>query len=185
MTRSNRILSVAAAAVLALLAALPAAAQSQKIAVINTQEIVFESNTGKSALDGLKTLQGQKEQQIQTLQQEVTTLRDRLAEGRLSLAEDRLAQMQTELEEKVRGLRRAQEDAAADLEKRRAELLRGIEAQVMPVINQIGEEQGYDLIFNKYESGLVFAKETVDITAQVIQRLDSGAGGGGGTGSGQ
>lgn len=179
MNHILRTLSVAAAAAVALLSvAAPASAQAQKIAVINTQEIVFESNTGKTALDGLKTLQEQKEGEIKGMQDEITTLRDRLAEGRLSLSEDKLAEMQTQLEGKLRDLRRAQEDAASEFEKRRADLLRSIEGKVMPVINQIGEEQGYDLIFNKFESGLVFAKDTVDITAQVIQRLDSQAGSG-------
>ncbi len=34
----------------------------------------------------------------------------------------------------------------------------------MPVINQVGKEQGYTLIFRKFESGLIYADEAVDIT---------------------
>lgn len=155
----------------------PAVAQ-QKIAVIDTRRIVIESNTGKTAMEALTQVQQQKQQELSTKQQEVEQLRNRLNEGRLSLAEDRLQEMQTELEAKVVELRRLQEDAAAELERRRGNALKEIEDKVMPIINQVGEEQGYTLIFNKFESGLVFADETADITNLVIQRLDGGAAGG-------
>lgn len=154
----------------------PAAAQSGKLAVINTQQIVLESNTGKAALEDLRTLQEQKEGEVRAKQQEITDLRNRIAEGRLSLAEDKLTEMQTELEEKARNLRRFQEDTAAELDKRQQEALKKIEDKVMPIINQIGAEEGYDMIFRKFESGLIYVNESaMDITPQVIQRLDAAA----------
>ena len=51
-----------------------------------------------------------------------------------------------------------------------------VDQQVMPVINQVGKELGYTLIFRKFESGLIYADEAIDITKSVIQRLDATAG---------
>ena len=48
-----------------------------------------------------------------------------------------------------------------------------IERQVMPIINDVGTELGYTLIFNKFESGLVFALDSADITDMILQRFDS------------
>ena len=45
----------------------------------------------------------------------------------------------------------------------------------MPIINQVGKELGYALIFNMRQAGLVFADEAVDITAAVIERFNSPA----------
>ncbi len=45
----------------------------------------------------------------------------------------------------------------------------------MPVINQVGKELGYNMIFRKFESGLIYADDALDITTQVIQRLDAAA----------
>lgn len=180
-TQSVRSFAVMILLTLGLALALPgqAAAQGPKMAVINTQEIVFESTTGKKALEDIQTLQQQRQQEVEAKQAEITELRNRLNEGRLSLSEDKLAELQSELETKLRDLRRFQEDAAAELEKKRSEVLAGIEEQVMPVINQIGEEGGYTMIFRKFESGLLYVDEAVDITAQVIERLDAGASAGG------
>ena len=157
------------------LAAVPALAQSTgdvKVAVIDVERILLESERGKAALDEIEQLRTEKQQQGEAMQQEVNDLRQRLAEGRLSLSEDKLAELQKELEDKSIALRRFQDDANRELSKKRDQILQTIENSVFPVINQIGEEGGYTLIFNKFSSGLVYADEAVDITAQVIERYN-------------
>jgi outer membrane protein len=164
-----------AIALVAGLGGLPAAAQAPKFAVINTQQIVFESATGKTALETLKVLQQEKANQLKGLQDEAEQLRNRLNEG-LALSDGKVEELKSQLETKLKDLRRKQEDAAQEVEKRRDELLREIEAKVMPVINEVGKEQGYTMIFRKFESGLIYVDDAVDITGQVIQRLDASKG---------
>ncbi len=43
----------------------------------------------------------------------------------------------------------------------------------MPVIDDIGKERGLTLIFDKFQSGLVYAADEVDITDDVIQRFNT------------
>lgn len=167
-------------AVLALLTvafALPAAAQELKVAVIETEKILLDSNTGKSALAELNKLRESKSAEGEKLQTEIQGLRDQLTQGRLSLADDKIAELEQDLEEKTIALKRFSDDASRELNKRRDDVLSKIDQRVMPIIAAIGEEKGYSLIFRKFESGLVFASQEVDITAEVIQRLDAGSGG--------
>jgi outer membrane protein len=146
-----------------------------KIAVINTEQILLDSATGKKALADLKKLQEQKEGEIRAKQQEIKDLQAKASDGRLSLAQDKLAEMDKQLEDKMIALRRFQDDATRDLNKRKDDVLGQIDGKVMPVINQIGKEMGYTLIFRKFESGLIYADDAIDITPMVIQRLDGGA----------
>jgi len=152
-----------------------AAASGIKIAVIDTERILLTSNTGKKALADLKKLQEAKEAEARTKQQEIKDLQAKISDGRLSLAQDKLGEMEKQLEAKLVGLRRFQEDANAELGKMRDQVLAGIDQKVMPVINQVGKELGYTLIFRKFESGLIYADEAIDITASIIQRLDGAA----------
>jgi outer membrane protein len=164
-------------------AALPARAQQPaapaggaiKIAVIDTEKILLSSNTGKKALADLKKLQEQKEGEARTRQQEIKDLQAKLTDGRLSLAQDKLSEMEKQLEDKAINLRRFQEDANNELTKKRDQILAQIDQRVMPVINQLGKEMGYTLIFRKFESGLIYADEAIDITNAVIQRIDAAA----------
>ncbi len=146
-----------------------------KIAVIDTERVLLASETGKKSLADLKKLQEAKENEIKAKQQEIKDLQTKLQDGRMSLAQDKLSDMEKQLEDKVIAVRRLQDDATRELNKKRDEVLAQIDQKVMPVINQVGKELGYTMIFRKFESGLIYADESVDITQQVIQRLDGPA----------
>ncbi len=175
--RGRRALAVAFGLLLAAGAAAPAVAQTMKIAVLDTEKVLTTSETGKKALAELQTLRDQKETQAQTLDQQIQDLRQRLSDGRMSLSEDKLADLQKQYEDKTIEMKRFQDDANRELGKKRDEVLAAIDKKVMPIINQYGKEKGYDLIFRKFDSGLVYAAETVDITNDIIGRLDGGAAG--------
>ena len=128
---------------------------------------------GKKAVADLKKLQEQRENELRGKAQELKDLQTKITDGRLSLAQDKLADLSKQLEEKDIALRRAQDDATRELNKKRDDMLAGIDERVMPVINQVGKDLGYTLIFRKFESGLIYADEAIDITDSIIQRLDA------------
>lgn len=145
-----------------------------RIGVVDTEKILLNSNIGKTALADLKKLQELREGEAKSKQQEIKDLQTRLAEGRQSLSQNQIAQMQKDLEAKLAALRRFQDDATRDLNKKRDEILGSIDQKVMPVINQAGKELGYTAIFRKFESGLIYADDAIDITNLIIRRLDAG-----------
>jgi Skp family chaperone for outer membrane proteins len=153
----------------------PAAGGALRVAVIDTEKILLSSTAGKKAIAELKKAQEQKEGELRARQQEIKELQDKLSQGRLTLAQDKLAEMGKQLEDKEIALRRLSDDATRELNKRKDDLLGGIDEKVMPVINQIGHEQGYTMIFRKFESGLIYADDAIDITSAVVQRLDAQA----------
>ncbi|HEY2740124.1 MAG TPA: OmpH family outer membrane protein [Thermoanaerobaculia bacterium] len=166
-------LALAVPVVAAAQPAAPAQPGVIKIAVIDTEKILMNSAAGKKALAELKKVQDAKEKDLGARQQEIKDLQAKLSDGRLSLAQDKLEEMQKQLEDKVIALRRLQDDAQRDLTKKRDDVLGQIDQQVMPVINQAGKQLGYTLIFRKFESGLIYADEAIDITDSIIQRLDA------------
>lgn len=187
MSFHNPLSRAAAAGLLSLALAAPAAVTAQqaapaataagqiKIAVIDTEKILLSSQAGKKALADLKKLQEAKENELRTRAQELKDLQTKISEGRLSLAQDKLADLSKQYEEKEIAVRRLQDDATRELNKKRDEMLAAIDSRVMPVINQAGKDLGYTLIFRKFESGLIYADEAVDITSVIIQRLDAAA----------
>ena len=122
-------------------------------------------------------MQNERTAQLKSMNEELTDMQKRFQEGRLSLAEDKLAELQAQIEEKDRASKRAREDAERDVQKRRTDDIEKIESAVFPIINGLGKEGGYTMIFNKFQSGLVYADDAVDITNEVIKRLDGSAAG--------
>lgn len=170
MTRS--VIRTAAMVALVFAVALPAVAQS-KIAVIDVQRVVSESDPGKQAIQKLKEVSDAKVQQGQSLQQELATLQEQFNKQRFTVSEVRLAEMNKELEDKNIAIRRFEDDAKRELDDARRRELGGLEERILPIINQLGQEQGITVIFNKFQSGLVYADEAVDITDEVIRRFNT------------
>ena len=170
MTRS--VIRTAALAALVFAVAIPAAAQS-KIAVIDVQRVVSESDPGKQAIQKLKGISDAKVQEGQNLQQELATLQEQFNKQRFTVSEERLEEMQKELEDKSIAIRRFEDDAKRALDDARRRELGGLEERILPIINQLGQEQGITVIFNKFQSGLVYADEAVDITDEVIRRFNT------------
>jgi outer membrane protein len=158
-------------------AAAPAPAGPIRVAVIDTEKILLSSNAGKKVVADLKRLQEQREKELGARAAELKDLQTKINDGRLSLAQDKLADLSKQYEEKEIAIRRAQDDATRELNKKRDDMLAQIDQRVMPVINQVGKDLGYTLIFRKFESGLIYADEAIDITGTVIQRLDAAAAG--------
>ena len=169
MHRSSLLVGLVA---LALAAALPASAQVN-IAVIDVQRVVTESDPGKQALQKLKELQDSKIDEGRALQQELATMQEQMSKQRFTLSEERLAELSKQLEDKQIALQRFQDDAERELDEARRRELGGLEGRIIPVINEIGAERGYTLIFNKFQSGLVYADDAVDITDDVIRRFNT------------
>lgn len=153
--------------------ALPVSAQGLSIAVIDVQRVVTESDPGKQALQKLKSLQDAKIDEGRSLQQNLSGLQEQMAKQRFTLSEERLAEMSKQLEDGQIALQRFQDDAERELDEARRRELGGLEGRIIPVINQVGTERGYTLIFNKFQSGLVYADDAVDITDEVIRRFNT------------
>jgi len=143
-----------------------------RMAVIDVQRLLFDSKVGQEAVEVLRNLREQKQAEAETHQSEITALRDRLAEGRLSLSQDRLAELEKQVEDKLIDYQRFQDDAERALQEGQENAFGQIERDVMPIINQLAVELDYSVIFNKFQSGLLFASETIDITDTVLERFD-------------
>lgn len=146
---------------------------TQKIAILDVQRLVTDSVAGKDALAKLKKLQEGKVAEGKVKSDEIDGLRKRLNEGRLSLADDKIKELEKQLEDKITGARRFQEDAEREFNKSRETAFQDIERRVFPVIEKFGQEGGYTFIFNKFQSGLLFAQDGSDVTDQIIQRFDA------------
>ncbi len=106
------------------------------------------------------------------MRQAIQGLNDRLSEGGLSLSEEKLSKLRLELEQKEIEYRRFEDDANRELQQGQEKALRDFQRQVMPVIAEVGRDLGYTAIFNKFQSGLLYAPDEADITNLILQRFD-------------
>ncbi|MGA7614574.1 MAG: OmpH family outer membrane protein [Thermoanaerobaculia bacterium] len=143
-----------------------------RLAVINVPKVLAESTAGKAAFEKLKTMQDEHAAKLKKMDDELKTLDAQINEKKMSLSADKLADLSKDFDAKKIAEQRYAQDAQRDLEQARDAALQEIEKQLRPVIDQIGKEMGFAAIFNKFESGIIYASDAIDITDTVIKRFD-------------
>jgi len=144
----------------------------QRVAVIDVQKGLNSSSAGKVAYDRLKKMQEDRIARAKKMDEEMQALDSEINQKKLSLAEDKLTEMTKQLSDRKIAMQRYAQDADREVSDARDKALAELEVKIKPVIDQIGKEMGLAAIFNKFESGLVYASDAIDITDVVIKRFN-------------
>jgi outer membrane protein len=162
-------------AVAALAAPMFAQSTPARVAVIDVNKVLQQSTAGKAAFEKLKKMQDDRMERAKGMDEELRKLDSEISTKRLSLSEDKLTDMQKQLADKRINMQRFAQDAEREIGEARDRELVALEGKIKPVIDAIGKEMGIAAIFNKFESGLVYASEAIDITDTVIKRFNDAA----------
>jgi Skp family chaperone for outer membrane proteins len=158
----------------ALLAVVPAASAQEgpaRIAVVDLELVVSQSVQGKALQTRLEQFQSEARASLEAKSGEMQTLQRQLAEGASSLSESRIEELQKQIEEVQIAARRQQDDKQREGQKIQTEGLRAIEKAIAPVLAQIRDDMGLDLILNNVPGVVVLAGSRLDITQEVVDRL--------------
>jgi len=173
MTRTFGLLALALS-----VSATPALAQtaSVTVGVFDADRILAESLAGQQALALFSQLRDQRAGEVQAQQVEFNTLRQQVLQALPGSPE--AVSMQRQVEDKSLQLQRLNEDVQNELGARQAALTEEITQKIATIIDELGAERGFTLIFNNVQSGLAYWDPAVDLTDEIIARLDASAGGG-------
>lgn len=157
--------------------AVPTFAQSApaRVAVIDVNKVLMSSTAGKASYEKLKKLQEERIARAKKMDEEAAALDREINEKKISLSEEKLADLTKQLSDKKIAMTRFAQDADREVGEARDKELQGLEAKIKPVIDAVGKEMGLAAIFNKFESGLVYASDAIDITDTVVKRFNETA----------
>ncbi|MEK6282447.1 MAG: OmpH family outer membrane protein [Acidobacteriota bacterium] len=153
----------------------PGAATAQatpsRIGVLDFQRILRESVPGKASVGKLTALQEDKLAKAKVMNEEMRRLDNDSKNPALTAAQRNTAAQR--LAEKQLAVKRFAEDADKEIGTTRDRELQSLQARIKPVIDSVGREMGMAAIFNKYESGLIYTNDAIDITNTVIVRFNA------------
>lgn len=170
--KSLRSTLAALAAVLSL--ALPAAASAEvKVGYVDYQRILLEVNDGKAAKERLqKWLDGQ-QKQIDREQEALRKEKELLDKQASAMSEETRIQKATDLQKKVFELAQKWEKARAEAANRERQEMEPIVQKIDEVIASIAARDGLGFVFEKRESGIVFALSQYDLSNEVIRTYNN------------
>jgi outer membrane protein len=143
-------------------------AQGSRIGFVDSQEILYQTNEGRTGLERLERYMMQKRQEFEAKNLELNQLQQDYQVRRGTLNPDALAEMERSLEMKQIELRRLQEDIQDDLRDRQERLLQDISQKVQGVIEEYAQQAAYDVIFMRDETQ-AWVSPSLDVTQEIIR----------------
>lgn len=173
--RNNVITAVLIAAILAPLSAISLLAQDAKIGYIDSIKIFAEYRETQEAerlyrkeVDQWTAQKTQKEQEIVKLQEE-------LQAQSLMLSAEKKAEKKLELDRKMAEYEQFMTETFGDdglAARRNKELTQPIVEKINKILEDLGREEGYTMIFDVANANIVYADKNLDLTSVVLAKLN-------------
>ncbi len=142
-----------------------------RIGVVDFQKILTQSVPGKASVAKITALQNDRMARAKALNDELRKLDNDLKNPALTPAQRN--PLQARLAEKQIAIKRFAEDADKEIGSTRDRELVALQTRLKPVIDSVGREMNMAAIFNKFESGLIYANDAIDMTNAVIIRFNA------------
>jgi outer membrane protein len=153
------------------------------------QRALNETEDGRNAKAQLKRLFKRRQQALDQRTEEIKKMKEGLEGPGVEVLSD--AEKRRRLEEYQKAfveLQGTYVEYQRELAQKEAQLTKGIIERMSSILQTIGREQGYTMIVERNEGGVVWAQPSLDLTDDLIRRYNAGegrsAGGGGSMGGG-
>ena len=144
-----------------------------RIGVIEVNRVLTQSTGGKAALAKIKQLQDARLTKAKAMDEELRNLSAQMTGAGVTPL--RRSQLESQIAERRVAMQRFAEDADKEIGTTRERELMALESRIKPIVDAVGKEMQLAVIFNKFESGLVYADASLDITDTVVARFNAAA----------
>ena len=83
------------------------------------------------------------------------------------------AELQKQVEKITVDVQRFTQDAQAEVQELQQNLQQEFQQRLEPVLQAVAQEMGLQFVFNGPDAGLVWADAALDISSEIIRKLDS------------
>lgn len=158
----------------AVLFAAPLAHAESKVAVVDTQRAVMETEDGLRAQATLKKLFDSRQRELDKKQADLQKQREDIEKQRGVLSQEALQKRLETWQRDMVQLQTVFVDYNKELQKKQGELTQPIFQKAMGVIRRLASQDGYDVVVDK--QAVPYVRSDLDLTDRVIQLYNQGAG---------
>ena len=148
-------------------ATLPSFAAEMKIGFVNTERVFREAAPAKRAQQALEREFSARNSELARVEKQGRDLQSELERESVTMSDAVRREKERQLADISRNFQRLQREIREDLNLRRNAELARVQDLATRVINQIAEQEKFDLIIQE----AVFASSRIDITDRVIRAL--------------
>ncbi|MBZ5554399.1 MAG: OmpH family outer membrane protein [Acidobacteriia bacterium] len=175
MTRKNLIRITLMVVACGLSPHLARAQAPTKIAIIDIQQAIANSEEGKKESSVLNAKATAKRAELEKMQKDIESMQKQLQDQATTLNDDAKAQLARQIDQKGKDLQRQQQDAQDEFQGLSQEIVSRIGRKMLKVIEVYASEQGYTAVLDvsSPQSGVLWYAPTSNITTEIIRRYDA------------
>ena len=168
MQISRHFLAILATALLVLGA--PAALAEVKIAVVDVQGAILQSEEAKRLLQQIQSEFKDEEDEIRKIQSEAASMLERLQKDAEVMSDTEKRRLQQQIESRNNDFVYLRQKLQRQIEERQQELFAGIDGKVQKAIEALVKSEDYDLILPRQAA--LYVNEIYNITRKVTEKLN-------------
>lgn len=151
-----------------------AVSQELKVGYVDTVKIFANYSKTIEAEEQYKQEIEEWRKKAKEMEAEIAEMRESIQSQSLMLSEEKLSEKKLELDQKIKEYQDYMQEIFGDEGKaaqRNQELTKPLVEEINSVIAEIAEEDGYTLILDAAQGTLLYAKDEIDLTDRVLERL--------------
>lgn len=146
--------------------------QEAGIAIVDVQKVVNQSIIGKAARSNLEREMQKAKVKLSTLQADFEKQKSDLDKQSAVLSGAALEERRENLAKKQRDVQRMYQDMQEQLARLNDKEIKTVVDEVNKVVQELAKERSYEFVFEKDRQAVVYAAPKLDITEEVIAKLD-------------
>ena len=167
---------VAVMAVLVLALGFEAAAADEKnmsIGIVDFDQAVLATEEGKAAIEEFERKAREIEVELKPMVEEMQGLMAEYQQQEAVRSDEWKQDKQLEAASLRNRIEFKQKEAQSQLEVHRERLVAPLRTKLIEVVNTLGREEGYSLIIARGAPGIMYTRESLDITDLVIEKFNA------------
>ena len=141
-----------------------------KLAVVDMQRALLETNDGRSAKTQLKRLFEERQKRLNDRQEALKRMKEDLDKQKVSLSREALQKRMEDYQAEFVKLQQSYLEYQNELAQKEAELTKSILVNLQGIVRQIGTSEGYTGILD--QGAVIWAPTHLDLTDRVIQEYN-------------
>jgi outer membrane protein len=146
-------------------------AEGLRVAVIDVNKILNESEAGQAAKKRMEARYEELKKTIDSKQEEARKIKEELDKQKVMVGKEKLKEKEDALQAKMNELRQLTQEGEKEMQARQGELTREVLKSVEAKVDVVVKAEKLDLVLEK-SAGVVHVADSLDITQRVLKMVN-------------
>lgn len=151
-----------------------ALAEAASIGYVDMQRVLEESALGKKVQEELRKDFEPRAQALGKTEEEIRRMQESLARESALMSTEQVKKKEAEVNQRIESYQKAGGALQQELAKVQQEKGRSIMVPAQKAVDSVSKEKKLSLVVERSMAGILFLDEALDLTSEVIKRMDAG-----------